>query len=88
MVDVHVRANGETWEVEHEGAIVSRHDSRDEAVAAGRDQARALRSDLLVHGEDGEVLSREAGDDAGTDPASPGQTLDDAEATAEPNEPA
>ena len=54
----HVLPRGEGWALEGEGAerAASRHDTKKEAVARGRELARsAAPSRLVIHGADGKI---------------------------------
>ena len=47
--------------------ILSRHDVKDDAVAAGRDRARQLQAEHVIHKEDGTIGERNS---YGSDPTS------------------
>jgi hypothetical protein len=44
------------WENQQNGIVLSRHQKKGRAVAAGRRLADRLKIELTVHGRDGEVL--------------------------------
>jgi hypothetical protein len=60
--DVHVvwRDDDSKWVVEKEGAhrASSLHDNKESAERAGRENALNERSELLIHGKDGEIQER------------------------------
>jgi hypothetical protein len=66
----HVVPHEGKWAVKGEGSerATSVHDSQAEAAERARDIARRQRSELLVHGRDGEIRSR---DSFGHDPNPP-----------------
>ena len=57
--DVHVVPKGDKWvvEVEGEGGHVTR-ETQEQAILAGRSIAQRNQSELLIHGEDGQVRER------------------------------
>ena len=59
--DVHVvRQDGGNWAVKVEGneRVSSTHETQAAARNAGRQVARSNRSELLVHGRDGQIRER------------------------------
>jgi hypothetical protein len=60
--DVHVvwRKDDSKWAVEKEGAsrASSVHDKKESAERAGRENALNERSELLIHGQDGQIQER------------------------------
>jgi hypothetical protein len=56
-----------TNEIEAEGTV-SRHRTRDEASAVGREIAAALRAEHVIHNMDGSVRSRTGPEDVGSGP--------------------
>jgi hypothetical protein len=58
--DVHVVQGGKRWRVEVEGSSRPRstHSTQAEAAKAGRQVAKKNRSELLVHGRDGQIRMR------------------------------
>ena len=66
----HVLPHEGKWAVKGEGSkrASSIHDTQAEAAARARDLARRQKSELLVHGRDGEIRSR---DSYGHDPYPP-----------------
>jgi hypothetical protein len=49
-----------TVTLEDETEPISRHDTEQAAIDAGRAAARSQRSDLLIHGHDGEIRERDS----------------------------
>jgi hypothetical protein len=66
--DVHVVRHDDAWHVKVEGRAdpLSTHDTQEEAVEIAREAARAAKRELLIHGRDGAIVSR---DSYGSDPA-------------------
>ena len=66
----HVVPHENKWAVKGEGnqRATSVHDTQAEATARAREIAKAQKSELLVHGRDGEIRSR---DSYGHDPFPP-----------------
>jgi uncharacterized protein (DUF4415 family) len=62
LSDVHVVPHRGKWAVKGEGnqRAISIHDTQAEATERGRDIARRQKSELLVHGRDGQIRSRES----------------------------
>jgi hypothetical protein len=60
--DVHVTpaATRGGWTVSHGGQQLSRHRTQRSAVTAGRCVARRARVDLVTHGRDGRVRSKDS----------------------------
>jgi hypothetical protein len=58
--DVHVVLGNKGWRVEVEGAARARstHATQAEAAQAGREIARKNKSELLIHGKNGQIRSR------------------------------
>jgi hypothetical protein len=69
MSNVHVVPQDGQWAVKLAGSdeVVSTHATQAEATEAGRARARQEMSELLVHGEDGQIRER---DSYGGDPTS------------------
>jgi Uncharacterized protein conserved in bacteria (DUF2188) len=66
--DVHVVPKGDRWAVEVEGnGASSTHDTQEDAISAGRRIAQQNRTELLIHGEDGQIRERST---YGADPRS------------------
>ncbi|UFN50980.1 DUF2188 domain-containing protein [Roseomonas sp. OT10] len=65
----HVVPHEAGWAVKSAGSerAASVHRTQAEAIAAGRDAAMRERSELLIHGEDGQIRERNS---YGNDPAS------------------
>jgi hypothetical protein len=65
--DVHVVPSDKGWRVEVEGSSRARstHATQADARRAGRDVARANKSELLVHGRNGQIRERSS---YGSDP--------------------
>lgn len=53
---IHTRATNTGWENQQNGIVLSRHQKKNNAVAAGRRMASRLATELTVHGRDGKVL--------------------------------
>jgi hypothetical protein len=59
--DVHVVANSTGgWNVTRAGRTVSHHRTQEKAVSIGRRVARRSRVDLVTHGRDGRVRSKDS----------------------------
>ena len=60
--DVHVTSNPDRhgWKVAHGGRVLSQHRTQRSAVAVGRRLSRLLRVDLVTHGRDGRVRSKDS----------------------------
>jgi len=58
--DVHVVPGERGWRVEVEGSVRARsnHSSQAEATRAGREIARRNKSELLLHGQNGQIRMR------------------------------
>ena len=58
--DVHVVPSDKGWRVEVEGSSRARstHPTQAEAARAGREIARRNKSELLVHGRNGQIRDR------------------------------
>jgi Uncharacterized protein conserved in bacteria (DUF2188) len=67
---VHVVPRDDRWAVTREGAerASSLHETQADAIDAGRTTARNDHTELLVHGEDGQIRAR---DSYGSDPHPP-----------------
>lgn len=63
----HVVPHEGKWAVRSEGSkrVGSKHETKQEAVDAGRQRAKSERSELLIHNRDGKISSR---DSEGHDP--------------------
>lgn len=68
--NVHVVQRGDQWGTLREGGkrASSLHDTQAEAIKAGRDMARQGKGELLVHGRDNQIRTR---DSYGNDPCPP-----------------
>lgn len=66
--DVHVSKDGSRWKVTQGGAKVSGHSTQANAIGAGKREAKSDRVDLVVHGRDGRIRSK---DSYGRDPLPP-----------------
>lgn len=60
QTNLHVVPHGGGWDVIHEGAryAESHHATQDEAIEAGTSVARREKVELLIHGRDGRIHSR------------------------------
>jgi hypothetical protein len=59
--DVHVIANGVgSWKVTQNGRTLSNHLRQETAVTAARRAARRGRVDLVTHGRDGRIRSKDS----------------------------
>jgi hypothetical protein len=60
--DVHVCAESERygWKVTQGGQVLSRHRTQGNAVRAARREARRHRVDLVMHGRDGRIASKDS----------------------------
>jgi hypothetical protein len=68
MAAIHTVPEGDRWanRVE-EGEIFSRHDTKEQAVDAGRERARRDQVEHVIHRQDGSIGERNS---YGNDPAS------------------
>ena len=67
--DVHIsKANGTRWRVSQSGETISTHNSQRNAIDAGRREAKRSAVDLITHGRDGHIRSK---DSFGRDPLPP-----------------
>ncbi len=66
----HVVPHAEGWAVRGEGneRVTSVHDTQREAIERGREIAQNQKSELLIHGENGQIRAR---DSYGRDPYPP-----------------
>jgi hypothetical protein len=59
--DVHVTADASRgWAVTRSGRTLSRHRTQRRAIDAGRRAARLRRADLVIHGRDGRIRSKDS----------------------------
>ena len=66
--DVHVVPRDGKWTLTGTGGVTDPvYDTQDDAIKAGRDVARANQSELVVHGEGGQIREK---DSHGHDPSS------------------
>jgi hypothetical protein len=63
--DAHVVTHDDGWAVEVGGEIASTHSTQDEATQAARQHAEQNESELVIHGEDGQIREK---DSEGNDP--------------------
>jgi hypothetical protein len=68
--DVHVSKSvgGTNWKVSQGGSTISTHRTQSTAVDSGRREAKRDRVDLVTHGRDGRIRSK---DSFGNDPLPP-----------------
>lgn len=68
--DVHVSRvpGGSRWKVSQAGEILSTHNTQGNAINRGRAEARRDQVDLVTHGRDGRIRSK---DSYGHDPVPP-----------------
>ena len=66
--DVHVSKDGGRWKVSQGGSKLSSHNTQSNAIVAARREARRDAVDLVVHGRDGRIRSK---DSYGGDPLPP-----------------
>lgn len=68
--DVHVTRTpgGSRWKVSQGGSTMSTHNTQDNAITKGRSEAKRDSVDLVVHGRDGRIRSK---DSYGHDPNPP-----------------
>lgn len=70
--DVHVSKNaGGGWKVTQNGNKISTHQKQSNAIDRGKQQAKQDKVDLVVHGQDGKIKSK---DSYGKDPIPPRDT--------------
>jgi hypothetical protein len=70
--DVHVvRDQNNNWRVKQDGDRLSTHQTQSNAIARGKAEARRDGVDLVVHGRDGKIRSK---DSYGNDPLPPRDT--------------
>ena len=58
----HVVPHSQGWAVKSAGAsrAASVHERQSDAINAARDAARAQKSELLIHGRDGQIRARDS----------------------------
>lgn len=58
----HVVPHGQGWAVKSAGAsrAASVHERQSNAIIAARDTARAQKSELFIHGRDGQIRARDS----------------------------
>ena len=68
--DVHVSRvpGGNRWKVTQAGSMISTHNKQSAAIDVGRTEAKADRVELVVHGRNGRIRSK---DSYGNDPLPP-----------------
>jgi hypothetical protein len=68
--DVHVSKvpGGSRWKVSQHGQVLSTHNKQGNAIVNGRTEAKQDKVDLVVHGRDGRIRSK---DSYGNDPMPP-----------------
>lgn len=68
--DVHISKvpGGSRWKVSQHGDVLSTHNRQDNAITKGRTEAQHDKVDLVVHGRDGRIRSK---DSFGNDPLPP-----------------
>ncbi len=68
--DVHVVPHKEGWATKREGAsrAGSVHRTQGDAINRGRDQAKRIKTELVIHGRDGKIRDS---DSYGNDPHPP-----------------
>jgi hypothetical protein len=68
--DVHVSRvpGGGRWKVSQHGQVLSTHNKQGNAITSGRSEAKHDKVDLVVHGRDGRIRSK---DSYGNDPLPP-----------------
>lgn len=66
--DVHVSKDGNGWKVTQDSDRISRHRTQGNAIERGENEARRDRVDLVTHGRDGRIRSK---DSFGNDPNPP-----------------
>ena len=70
--DVHVSKHGDSsWKVTQDGERISTHHTQSNAIDRGREEARRDGVDLVTHGRDGKIRSK---DSFGNDPLPPRDT--------------
>jgi hypothetical protein len=58
MPDVHVVPQASRWGLEIDGDIRSTHDTQKEAINEARGLAEQEQGELVIHGEDGQILEK------------------------------
>lgn len=66
--NVHVSKDGAGWKVTRAGSRISSHRTQANAIHAGKKTARQGEVDLVIHGRDGRIRSK---DSYGRDPHPP-----------------
>jgi hypothetical protein len=64
----HVVKNGNKWSVKDDGKVVSNHQTQAAAIESGKRAAKKDKVDLVIHGRDGKIRSK---DSYGNDPNPP-----------------
>lgn len=57
--DIHITASGGGWKVTRAGRAMSEHKTQKAAIDAGRREARRDGADLVMHGRDGRIRSKD-----------------------------
>jgi hypothetical protein len=58
MSDVHVVTSGDGWAIKVDGDERETFETQDEAIERGRELAESQGSELVVHGQDGEIRDK------------------------------
>lgn len=69
--DVHVVRKDGNWQVKQGGERISTHRTQSTAIDRARDEAKRDRVDVVTHGRDGKIRSK---DSYGNDPNPPRDT--------------
>ena len=65
MADLHIVPDGDGWKVTHDGVTISTHKDQEEAIKAGREEAKKSGCEVVIHGKDGRIREK---DSEGNDP--------------------
>jgi hypothetical protein len=71
--DVHISkvSGGNRWKVSQDSQVISTHNKQSAAIDTGKSEAKRDRVDLVIHGRDGKIRSK---DSYGNDPLPPRDT--------------
>ena len=57
---IHVQPSSTGWVNQQNGTVLSRHQTKNKAIATGRRLAKHLATDLTIHGRDGTALQTQS----------------------------
>jgi hypothetical protein len=57
---IHIRHDGDRWLVERGNYLLGEFRAQDQALELGRTRAKSSQSELIIHSDDGSVVTRES----------------------------